>query len=171
MLGWEDLLEKGKATHSSILPWRTPRTVWSMGWQSPGLQSRAGSDSPPGPPSQRTLYPPASAPAPILHLCPLHAPRPPAELVPAHDPPTLATPATANYPLPSPASAQRVPHDHTGRGGDPFPGPLKAGDFLWNIPNPWSTFNIETQPPESLLSVNDVLNLRSKDWWAEELML
>ena len=26
-LGWEDVLEKGKATHSSILAWRTPRTV------------------------------------------------------------------------------------------------------------------------------------------------
>ena len=26
-LGWEDSLEKGKATHSSILPWRIPRTV------------------------------------------------------------------------------------------------------------------------------------------------
>ena len=26
-LGWEDPLEKGKATHSSILAWRTPRTV------------------------------------------------------------------------------------------------------------------------------------------------
>ena len=26
-LGWEDLLEKGKATHSSILIWRIPRTV------------------------------------------------------------------------------------------------------------------------------------------------
>ena len=26
-LGWEDLLEKGKATHSSILAWRIPRTV------------------------------------------------------------------------------------------------------------------------------------------------
>ena len=26
-LGWEDLLEKGKATHSSILAWRTPWTV------------------------------------------------------------------------------------------------------------------------------------------------
>ena len=23
-LGWEDLLEKGMATHSSILPWRIP---------------------------------------------------------------------------------------------------------------------------------------------------
>ena len=28
-LGWEDPLEKGKATHSSILVWRIPRTVWS----------------------------------------------------------------------------------------------------------------------------------------------
>ena len=26
-LGWEDLLEKGKATHSSILIWRIPWTV------------------------------------------------------------------------------------------------------------------------------------------------
>ena len=26
-LGWEDSLEKGKATHSSILAWRTPWTV------------------------------------------------------------------------------------------------------------------------------------------------
>ena len=26
-LGWEGPLEKGKATHSSILAWRTPRTV------------------------------------------------------------------------------------------------------------------------------------------------
>ena len=26
-LGWEDLLEKGKATHSSILAWRIP---WAM---------------------------------------------------------------------------------------------------------------------------------------------
>ena len=25
-LGWEDPLEKGKATHSSILDWRIPRT-------------------------------------------------------------------------------------------------------------------------------------------------
>ena len=27
LLGWEDLLEKGKATHSSILAWRIPWTV------------------------------------------------------------------------------------------------------------------------------------------------
>ena len=30
-LGWEELLEKGKATHSSILAWRIPWTVWSTG--------------------------------------------------------------------------------------------------------------------------------------------
>ena len=29
-LGWEDPLEKGKATHSSILAWRVPRIVQSM---------------------------------------------------------------------------------------------------------------------------------------------
>ena len=28
-LGWEDPLEKGKATHSSILAYRIPWTVWS----------------------------------------------------------------------------------------------------------------------------------------------
>ena len=28
--GWEDLLEKGTATHSSIQTWRIPRTVESM---------------------------------------------------------------------------------------------------------------------------------------------
>ena len=34
-LGWEDPLEKGKATHSSILAWRIiPWTVESMGLQS-----------------------------------------------------------------------------------------------------------------------------------------
>ena len=32
-LGWEDSLEKGKATHSSILAWRIPWTVQSMGLQ------------------------------------------------------------------------------------------------------------------------------------------
>ena len=37
-LGWEDPLEKGKATHSSILAWRIP---WTM--QSTGLQ-RVGHD-------------------------------------------------------------------------------------------------------------------------------
>ena len=33
-LGWEDPLEKGKGTHSSILAWKIPWTVWSMGAQS-----------------------------------------------------------------------------------------------------------------------------------------
>ena len=32
-LGWEDPLEKGKATHFSILSWRIPWTVQSMGLQ------------------------------------------------------------------------------------------------------------------------------------------
>ena len=32
-LGWEYPLEKGKATHSSILAWRIPQTVQSMGLQ------------------------------------------------------------------------------------------------------------------------------------------
>ena len=35
-LGWEDPLEKGKATHSSILAWRIPWTVKSMGSQRVG---------------------------------------------------------------------------------------------------------------------------------------
>ena len=35
-LGWEDLLEKGKATHSSILAWRIPWTIQSMGLQGVG---------------------------------------------------------------------------------------------------------------------------------------
>ena len=35
-LGWEDLLEKGKATHSSILAWRIPWTVQTMGSQRVG---------------------------------------------------------------------------------------------------------------------------------------
>ena len=34
ILGWEDPLEKGKATHFSILAWRIPRTVQCMGLQS-----------------------------------------------------------------------------------------------------------------------------------------
>ena len=36
-LGWEDLLEKGKATHSSILAWRIPWTVLFMESQRVGL--------------------------------------------------------------------------------------------------------------------------------------
>ena len=34
--GWEDPLEKGTATHSSILAWRIPWTVESMGSQRVG---------------------------------------------------------------------------------------------------------------------------------------
>ena len=32
-LGWEDPLEKEKATHSRILAWRIPQTMGSMGSQ------------------------------------------------------------------------------------------------------------------------------------------
>ena len=34
-LGWKDPLEKGKATHSSILAWRIPWTALTMGSESP----------------------------------------------------------------------------------------------------------------------------------------
>ena len=37
-LGWEDLLEKEMATHSSILAWRIPRTEEPGGLQSMGSQ-------------------------------------------------------------------------------------------------------------------------------------
>ena len=37
-LGWEDLLEEGTATHSSILAWRIPWTEEPGGPQSIGLQ-------------------------------------------------------------------------------------------------------------------------------------
>ena len=42
-LGWEDLLEKGMATHSSILAWKIPWTEEPAGLQSMGSQ-RAGHD-------------------------------------------------------------------------------------------------------------------------------
>ena len=42
-LSQEDPLEKGMATHSSILAWRTPRTKESGGLQSIGSQ-RVGHD-------------------------------------------------------------------------------------------------------------------------------
>ena len=35
-LGWKDPLEKGQATHSSILAWRIPLTLESMGSQRVG---------------------------------------------------------------------------------------------------------------------------------------
>ena len=38
-LGWEDPLEKGKATHSSIMAWRILWTVQSMGSQRVGHDS------------------------------------------------------------------------------------------------------------------------------------
>ena len=37
-LGWEDLLEKGMATHSSVLAWENPWTEESGGLQSMGSQ-------------------------------------------------------------------------------------------------------------------------------------
>ena len=37
-LGWEDPLEKGMATHSSILAWEIPWTEELCGLQSIGLQ-------------------------------------------------------------------------------------------------------------------------------------
>ena len=39
-LGWEDPLEKGMATHSSILAWRIPQTEEPGRLQSMGLQSQ-----------------------------------------------------------------------------------------------------------------------------------
>ena len=39
-LGWEDALEEGMATHSSILAWRIPWTDEAGGLQSMGSQSR-----------------------------------------------------------------------------------------------------------------------------------
>ena len=38
-LGWEDPLEKGMATHSSVLAWRIPWTEEPGGLQSTGTQS------------------------------------------------------------------------------------------------------------------------------------
>ena len=42
-LGWEDPLEEGVATHSSILAWEIPRTeesgwLQSVGWQKTSVQ-------------------------------------------------------------------------------------------------------------------------------------
>ena len=42
-VGWEVLLEKGMATHSSILAWRSPWTEETGGLQSSGSQ-RVGHD-------------------------------------------------------------------------------------------------------------------------------
>ena len=43
ILGWEDPLEKGMATHYSILAWRIPWTEEPGGLQSMGLE-RVGHD-------------------------------------------------------------------------------------------------------------------------------
>ena len=43
ILGWEDPLEQGMATHSSILAWKIPWTEKPDGLQSMGLQ-RIGHD-------------------------------------------------------------------------------------------------------------------------------
>ena len=44
-LGWEDLLEKGKATHSSSLAWKIPwmeesGRLWSMGHKESDMTER-----------------------------------------------------------------------------------------------------------------------------------
>ena len=41
-LGWEDPVEEGMATHSSILAWRIPWTEEPGGRQSIGSQSQIG---------------------------------------------------------------------------------------------------------------------------------
>ena len=41
-LGWEDPLEKGMATHSSILAWKIPWTEELVGLQSMGSQKSQG---------------------------------------------------------------------------------------------------------------------------------
>ena len=43
-LGWEDLLEKEMATHSSILAWKIPWTEEPGRLQSRGLSQRVGHD-------------------------------------------------------------------------------------------------------------------------------
>ena len=40
ILGWDDRLEEGMATHSSILAWRVPWTEEPGGLQSTGSQSQ-----------------------------------------------------------------------------------------------------------------------------------
>lgn len=98
----------------------------------------------PGSPSPRTLHPPSPAPAasctsapsvPHNHQQSWFWPTSPlpSQLQPQ---PTTSSPA-----LPP---APRAPCDPTmgAGGGDPLPGPLKAGDFLWNIPNPRNRYTL-----------------------------
>ena len=49
-LGWEDPLEKGMATHSSLLAWKIPWTEEPGGLQSEGSQSDSTERPPPPPP-------------------------------------------------------------------------------------------------------------------------
>ena len=51
-LGWEDPLEKGMATHSSILAWRTPWAEEPGGLQSMGSQRVKDTTEPPAYPLQ-----------------------------------------------------------------------------------------------------------------------
>ena len=70
-LGWEDPLEKGKATHSSILAWRIPWTVYSMGSQRDTTEWLSLSLSLPH--YRRILSePPGKLPAQGSNLQPLH---------------------------------------------------------------------------------------------------
>ena len=39
-LGWQDPLEKGKATHSSVLAWRIPQTVQAWGHKESDVTER-----------------------------------------------------------------------------------------------------------------------------------
>ena len=45
-LGWEDPLEEGMATHSSILAWRIPWTEEPSGYSSPGCKESDTTERP-----------------------------------------------------------------------------------------------------------------------------
>ena len=74
-LGWEDPLEKGMSTHSSIIAWEIPVTEEPGGLQSMGSQSDA--------PEQLTLwlffFPLSSS---IVGMCPSQSVRSPSPLFP-----------------------------------------------------------------------------------------
>ena len=55
-LGWEDPLEKGMATHSSILAWRTPLTEEPGGLQSMVLQTVRHDLATKPPPPEPDIY-------------------------------------------------------------------------------------------------------------------
>ena len=73
-LGWEDILEMGQATHSSILAWRIPQTVNSMGLQRVGHDwatfTFTNSENPPSlsRSGQRNLYLTRGLPATYLNF-------------------------------------------------------------------------------------------------------